>query len=314
MLTTNAVVASPAGLYSITASGAAAHNYVISYVNGVLTVTSTTTTSSTSQVTPPGNNPPNPGVNITYQTPTNGPIFVSFTPGGRPGNFANNNSNDVSPGSLPPGDAFSHNNGFNYQPISQYDANQYSQFKLPGYQDQAGEATIFTIVARAISPDHSADYLIDTFWSGAAGNWNGANGNNPLAGKVTFSDGAGHDIAPSDANAFPIVAGTTDFGQLLKSGPVMIGDGQTPEHWLLATKLTDDGKEIVADDPITGKEIVLSYDPSTRTIGGITGIYDPKTKGFVSLADAGGDLPAGSGGPAALQGFVPSTFFAVAVK
>jgi hypothetical protein len=70
----------------------------------------------------------------------------------------------------------------------------------------------------------------------------------------------------------------------------------------------------VADDPITGKEVMLSYDPSTKTVGGITGIYDAKTKGFVSLADAGGDLPAGSGGPAALQGFVPSTFFAVTVK
>jgi hypothetical protein len=321
IFSTTATPLSPVGFYPIDGSGLTANygNYILVQAASNATALSigsaAPNSSNPSHFNGPGsNNPPNPGVNITYQTPTNGPIFVSFTPGGRPGNFANNNSNDVSPGSLSPGDAFSHNNGFNYQPISQYDANQYSQFKLPGYQDQAGEATIFTIIARAISPDHSADYLIDTFWSGTAGDWNGANGNNPLAGKVTFSDGAGHDVAPTDANAFPIVAGTTDFSQLLKSGPVMIGDGQTPEHWLLATKLTDDGKGIVADDPITGKEVVLSYDPSTKTVGGITGIYDAKTKGFVSLADAGGDPPAGSGGPAALQGFVPSTFFAVTVK
>jgi hypothetical protein len=55
-------------------------------------------------------------------------------------------------------------------------------------------------------------------------------------------------------------------------------------------------------NPITGKEVVPSHDPNTKTIGGIIGIYDAKTKGFVSLADAGGDPPAGSGGPARAAG------------
>ena len=88
----------------------------------------------------------------------------------------------------------------------------------------------------------------------------------------------------------------------------------TSAHWLLATQMTADGKDIVADDPSTGKQVVLSYDASTKTVGGVTGIYDAKTKGFVSLADASGDLPAGSGGSAALLGFVPSSFIAVTVK
>jgi hypothetical protein len=43
------------------------------------------------------------------------------------------------------------------------------------------------------------------------------------------------------------------------------------------------------------------------------GIFDPKAKGFVSLADASGNLPDGSSAAAALQNFVPSTYYAVTV-
>jgi hypothetical protein len=131
---------------------------------------------------------------------------------------------------------------------------------------------------------------------------------------VTFSDGAGKTVDPTGNAGFPIVPGSTDFGQMLKSGPVMISNGGQPAHWLLATQITPDGKGIIANDPATGKQIVLSYDAGTKTVGGVTGVYDAKTKGFVSLADASGDLPAGSGGPAGLPGFAPATFIAVAVK
>jgi hypothetical protein len=96
----------------------------------------------------------------------------------------------------------------------------------------------------------------------------------------------------------------------------MIGGpaGQTPAQWLLATGLTPDGKDILCDDPITGKVVELAYDPTTDTVGGIAGIFDPKTKGFVSLADAGNNPPAGAGnGVSALQGFVPSTYYAVSM-
>ncbi len=121
-------------------------------------------------------------------------------------------------------------------------------------------------------------------------------------------------VNPTGYAGFPIVPGGTDFSQLLKAGPVMISDGGQPAHWLLATQMTADGKGIVANDPASGKQVVLNYDASTKTVGGVTGIFDAKTKGFVSLANASGDLPAGSGGPAALLGFVPSNFIAVTVK
>jgi len=260
-----------------------------------------------SQVGPPGNNPSNPGVNITFQNPTGGPINVSFTPA----RVASGNT-DIAPASLPDGAALATNNGLSFSPISQFDPNQYSQFVLPGYADQAGLSAIFTMIARGADGQRAADYLIDTFWNGTAANWSAANP--AFAGKVTFSDGAGNAVDPNGHGGFPIVPGSTDIGQLLKTGPVMISNGGQPAHWLLATQMTADGKGIVANDPATGKHVVLSYDAGTKAVGGVTGVFDAKTKGFVALADASGDLPAGSGGPVALQGFVPSTFIAVAIK
>jgi hypothetical protein len=83
---------------------------------------------------------------------------------------------------------------------------------------------------------------------------------------------------------------------------------------LLATGLTADVKDIICDDPATGGLIEMSYDPTTETIGGITGVFDVKTKSFVALADAGKEIPANDlSGLAALQSFVPSTYFAVSV-
>jgi len=133
---------------------------------------------------------------------------------------------------------------------------------------------------------------------------------------VTYSDGAGHDVLPADSDAFPIVAGKTDFAQLLKNGPVMIGGppDKTPAGWLLALNLAPDGKGIVCDDTITGKLVEIAYDQTSLTLGGITGVFDPKAKGFVALVDAGSEIPpASAAAVAALQGFVPSTFFAVTV-
>jgi hypothetical protein len=68
--------------------------------------------------------------------------------------------------------------------------------------------------------------------------------------------------------------------------------GQTPPQWLLAVNMTPDGKGIICDDTQTGGLVELAYDPATKTIGGITGVFDAKTKGFVALADAGNDIPA----------------------
>jgi hypothetical protein len=78
--------------------------------------------------------------------------------------------------------------------------------------------------------------------------------------------------------------------------------------------MTPDGKGVICDDPSTGKVVELAYDPTTVTLDGVTGLYDPTTKGFVALADAGNGLPQGTAAAlAALQGFMPSTFFAVTV-
>jgi hypothetical protein len=289
---------------TINGSGLSALNYYFVQAPGNATALTVDLSANnpTSQSTPPGNNPLNPGTNISCQNFTGSPINISFTPTPHPVNSATNRPDEVVTSALPPGSELTGDHGFNYRPISQYDANQYSQFKVPDYADRDSEATIFTIIACAIAADHAADYLIDTVWTGTAGDWKGTNGDNSLTGRVTFSDGAGHAVAPTDTDALPLVARTTDLGQLLMSG-----DGQTPAHWLLAIKLTNDGKGIVADDTISGKEVVLSYSQNTNTVGGVTGIYDAKTKGFVSLADASGDMPAGSGGPAGLQSLVART-------
>jgi hypothetical protein len=190
---------------------------------------------------------------------------------------------------------------------------QYFGFKLPAYAGDDSEAAIFAIIARAIEQQHGADYMIDGFWNGADATWPGA-GHVMLLDKVTFSDGAGHDAIPPDSPGFPIVPGKTDFAALLKNGPVMIGGapGQTPAEWLLAVNLAPDGKGIICDDPITGKLVELAYNPISETLGGITDVYDPKTKGFVAIADAGINIPAGAlNGLTTLQGFVPATYFAV---
>jgi hypothetical protein len=57
------------------------------------------------------------------------------------------------------------------------------------------------------------------------------------------------------------------------------------------------------------------YDPATRTVGGITKLFDDKSKSFVPLADASNDIPASdASGLSGLQTFVPSTYFAVTVN
>jgi filamentous hemagglutinin family protein len=315
--TTTATSSSPAGSYPIDGSGLKANhgNYV--FVQAAANATALTIDPAGSgnppsqYVGPTNGNTPNP-TTINFTNPGANLVHVAFTPNGT--NTANN-GNDVSPGSLPPGDAFMHNHGFDFPPISEYDSNQYSDFKLPGYDNDDGEATILTILARGVSPGHGGDYMIDGFWNGDDNTWPGSS-HIGLFDKLTFSDGAGHDVTPTNDNAFPIVAGKTDFAALLKNGPVMIGGapGQTPAEWLLALNIAPDGKGIICDDPITGKLVELAYDQATETLGGITGVFDPKSKGFIALADASGDIPAGAAdGLAALQGFVPSTYYAVTV-
>ncbi|HEY4140296.1 MAG TPA: hypothetical protein VGM57_02720, partial [Pseudolabrys sp.] len=84
-------------------------------------------------------------------------------------------------------------------------------------------------------------------------------------------------------------------------------------QWVLATGLSPDGKSILANDPISGKVVALTFDPATGAVGPVAGFYDAKSKGIVSLADSSGALPAGADiGP--LKDFTSSTFFAVKVQ
>jgi hypothetical protein len=67
--------------------------------------------------------------------------------------------------------------------------------------------------------------------------------------------------------------------------------------------------------PDSGYRLVeVTYDPATKMLGGITGVFDAKKNGFVALADAANDIPASDlSGLSGLQSFVPSTFYAVTV-
>jgi hypothetical protein len=189
----------------------------------------------------------------------------------------------VTPAALTDGVAPATNHGLVYLPISQFDPNQYSDFKLPDFADRASEATVFTMIARAVAADRASDYLIDVFWDGSAGTWTAARATPPA--NVVFSDSANTVVAAGNAG-FPIAAGSTDLAAMLRNGPVMIGDGAQPTHWLLATQMTPDREGIVANDTVTGKQIVLGYDAAARTIGAVTAVYDAKAKSFIPLADA----------------------------
>jgi hypothetical protein len=78
----------------------------------------------------------------------------------------------------------------------------------------------------------------------------------------------------------------------------------------LATQLTSDGKGIVANDPASGKQVVLNYDAATKTVGGVTGVFDANSNKFVPFAEASAGTPALAG----LQGFAPANFLAVSTK
>src|SRR5262249_13302299 len=164
--------------------------------------------------------------------------------------------------------------------------------------------------------------MIDGFWNGdgstspGEGNtWPGP-GHVDLLDKATFSDGAGHNATPTNDPAFPIQAGKTDFAALLKDGPVMIGGSSDPRpvQWLRATGMAADGQRIICDDTRTGGLVELAYDPATKTVGGITKLFDAKSNRFVPLANASNNIPASdASGLSGLQGFVPSTYYAVVV-
>jgi hypothetical protein len=140
---------------------------------------------------------------------------------------------------------------------------------------------------------------------------------------VRFSDGNGRSRTPAGNNGFAFKNGATDIASLLQHGPVMLGGapsaGKPPAApWLLAIKLTDGGKGIVANDPLSGDQVVLAYDPATKTVGGVTAVTDPKTHKPVPL---GNGVPKLTGQKAQVPGavwselkaFKPASYFAVSI-
>ncbi|MBN8962546.1 MAG: hypothetical protein J0H71_15545, partial [Rhizobiales bacterium] len=302
------------GTYAINGSGLNAANYIFVQApeNATALVITAPPTIAASQFGPPVNNPPPTTVNITFESTGSGsePAWVSFAP-----RIATSADGDIPTASLPRNADLGSNNGYAFPPISEFDPTQYTQLKLPDYAAQASQATVFTMIARAALSKQAANIMIDTFWNETASDLNGTTGNNPVAGRVTFSDGAGHGVTPGVGNAFTIEPGKTSFIELLRSGPVIIGgmSGHTPAQWLLATGLSPDGKSILCNDPVTGRVVALSLDSATGAIGPIVGFYDLKSKGIAQLADNSGTLPAGSS-IEAIKDFVPSTFFAVKIQ
>ena len=128
---------SPPGFYAIVGSGLTANNgnYVFVQAPG---------NRAALTLDPSPSNPPSQFTAFEYGPPATSfdlpdanaaPVQISFTP-------------ELAPGATLSLDAgLSFNHGFDFQPVSQYDASQYSQFKLPDYDDKDSEATLFTIIA-----------------------------------------------------------------------------------------------------------------------------------------------------------------------
>ncbi len=287
------------GAYAIDGSGLMAANYffVQAPSNATALTISTPPTIPGSQFGPPNSNagPSSGSVSVSFQPPPAAaqPISVMTTPRVA----ASNTSRDIATASLP--DKNGTADGRSYEPISIYDANQYSQFQLPDYAGQASEAAIFTMIGRFVLPDQAATLMIDTFWNGKAPDLNGTQGKNPLDGKVTFS------------NSAPIEAGKTNIAEMLKSGAIVIGGA--PGQWLLATGLSPDGKSVLANDPVSGKVVALTLDSATGAVGSFAGFYDAKLKRISPSADLAGTALAGTATDS-VKDFVPASFVAFKIQ
>ena len=202
-----------------------------------------------------------------------------------------------------------------FPPISQFDKSQYSDDTLPAFAPNAGETTIATMVARALANTLGAP-KIDRLWQDGSARWASIDG-------VRLTDGNGTTRSPTDANGFAFANAKVDIDVLLADGPVMLAgnspaDPQLPTPWLLAVKMTADGKGIVANDPGTGLQVILAYDPATKTIGGVTSVLDPKTQQPVALGalppDLGAtDIQVPAQAWAELQAYKPASYVAVRI-
>lgn len=220
--------------------------------------------------------------------------------------------------------------GLVFRPISQYDPMQYpAEYEtmqyagrtVPHDANRASGAAVLTMIARTIKPGF--EITIDQFARPDDGfDWRG-NGQNPALTRFTFSDGkGGAAVEPTGDNAFPLTA-ETDIVPMLRDGPVMLGGVVSVEppvtHWVLAMALAPGGTGIVANDPRSGQQVILGYDASTKTVGGIRAVFNRKTQSWLPVNEANArqittdtwlptsDFPV-------LQGFVPTRYYAVTIK
>jgi hypothetical protein len=186
--------------------------------------------------------------------------------------------------------------GYTFKPMGQLDKANYStatQEQQIG--PEACKASIYASITQTVlekqgSQSAAAAVKINNFYQEPSGaNWWGTkNAPNTIANKVTFSDGKGTAASPSDSNAFSISKNNPNFASMLTKGPVMIRDstvqsksGVQEGHWMLATGVTDGGKSIVANDPLSGQQVKLDY--SNGKIGRVTSILDPVKNQWVPV-------------------------------
>ncbi|MCF8476869.1 MAG: hypothetical protein K9G60_07540 [Pseudolabrys sp.] len=306
-----------AGVYAINQGTlTASANYILSYVGADLTITEAPveTSANTDNTYDPtlyqaridGDAPPVLNVSFQFSSNTNAPTIGVVT--------------NTTVSSNAPAQTIAPSGGQAelFPPISQFDPAQYTGGTLPDFAPHAGEAAVLAMIARAAENNQQAP-AIDKLVNDNVTGWSNLSG--PVANHATFGDGNGNNRVPAGGNGFAFSNGTTDVAALLLNGPVMLSGAQPadpaqPKLWLLALSLTDDGKGIVANDPMTGKRVVLSYDPVAKTVGGVVGTVDPESGGLIMLDESLNELGV-NGQPAAavdlLKAFVPTSYFAVSL-
>jgi hypothetical protein len=252
-LATTATTQSGAGSYAITQGTlAASRNYALTYRGADLTVTTRPNgavnplvvagaayqapkTSSINFVTPTNTPAPLSALTRSASNPANTSTAANPSNDGTATSKTAANPDDIVTGAL--GNPLAPSaDGLVYKPISQYDATQYAGGKLPDHVDQAGLATILTMIARAAAHDNAPtiDQLFDPV-KGAA-DWHGIGWQNPVADKVKFSIGPQGSEPSADTAA--ALDGTTDLGALLGKGPVILAN-KDGTSWLLAVAMTE---------------------------------------------------------------------------
>jgi hypothetical protein len=306
-LSTDATPISVAGPYAITQGtliNALNPNYAIAYTGATLVVSAAVSPSSSAPAATPATSPfivttPAPSTpqqaSISFQLDQSAtaviapiavtPVRVASKSDQTTQTAARRNpDDDIVTGSITP-QAFKSADGIIYKPLSQYDAAQYTDKTLPGFESQAGEAAIFTMLLRGALGLPDTPKIDNLFEPGKGFLWRGANWENPLTDKVRVSDGADHTGAPGES--YPIQPGTTDFAALLGMGPIILtGHPNAPNaapFSLLGVTRLEEG--IVANDPGTGLQVLLNYNSETKTLGSIVSVFDAKTKTWTKLAD-----------------------------